>query len=138
MAALPAERTTLDRPFTNTGVDFAGPFSIKSFTSRFCRITKGYVLVFVCFATKAIHLELTSEVSTPSFMAAFVRFFSRRSSPSALYSDNVTAIVGAANVNALDQAQLISNIREKRLSQYPFQVILWHFIPLGAPYMGSS
>lgn len=29
MAALPPERTTLDRPFTNTGVDFAVPIDIK-------------------------------------------------------------------------------------------------------------
>ena len=29
MAALPPERTTFDKPFTTTGVDFAGPLTSK-------------------------------------------------------------------------------------------------------------
>ncbi|XP_069964356.1 uncharacterized protein [Bactrocera oleae] len=78
MAALPAERTTLTRPFAATGIDFAGPYDIKNYTGRACLITKGYVCVFVCFATKAIHLEAASDLTTQSFMAAFARFFSRR------------------------------------------------------------
>ncbi|XP_075150323.1 uncharacterized protein LOC142224439 [Haematobia irritans] len=41
MSALPPERTDLSRPFTHTGVDFAGPFDIKHYTGRCCRITKG-------------------------------------------------------------------------------------------------
>lgn len=81
MAALPAERTTLTRPFAATGIDFAGPYSIKNYTGRACLITKGYICVFVCFATKAIHLEPVSNLTTQAFMAAFVRFFSRRGCP---------------------------------------------------------
>ncbi|XP_068140719.1 uncharacterized protein [Drosophila tropicalis] len=38
----PAQRTSFARPFTTTGIDFAGPFDIKSFTGRACRISKGY------------------------------------------------------------------------------------------------
>ena len=57
MSALPPERTALNRPFTHTGNYFAGPFDIKSYIGG-CRITEGYVLVFVCLATRAIHLRL--------------------------------------------------------------------------------
>ncbi|XP_065356198.1 uncharacterized protein LOC135950592 [Calliphora vicina] len=72
MAVLPPERTTFSRPFDNTGVDFAGPFDIKTYADRGCKVTKGYVMVFVCFETKAIHLEATSEISTQAFLAAFI------------------------------------------------------------------
>ncbi|XP_069961964.1 uncharacterized protein [Bactrocera oleae] len=78
MAALPAERTTLTRPFAATGIDFAGPYDIKNYTGRACLITKGYVCVFVCFATKTIHLKAASDLTIQAFMAAFARFFSRR------------------------------------------------------------
>ncbi|XP_075150810.1 uncharacterized protein LOC142224917 [Haematobia irritans] len=33
----PRERMVLTRPFTTTGVDFAGPFDIKSFIGRACK-----------------------------------------------------------------------------------------------------
>lgn len=78
MAALTSERVELTRPFTHTGIDFAGPLDIKSFSGRGCRISKGYICIFICFATKAIHLEATTELSTPLFLAAFSRFISRR------------------------------------------------------------
>ncbi|KAH8252056.1 hypothetical protein KR038_003792, partial [Drosophila bunnanda] len=74
MGELPKERISFSRPFTYTGMDYAGPFDIKNYTGRACLITKGYVLVFVCFATKAIHLEPTSDLTTEKFLAAFARF----------------------------------------------------------------
>ncbi|XP_037813631.1 uncharacterized protein LOC119604834 [Lucilia sericata] len=137
MAALPPERTTLSRPFTNTGIDFAGPFDLKTYAGRGCKVTKGYVLVFVCFATKAIHLEATSEISTQAFLAAFARFFSRRGSPNALYSDNGTAFVGASHILDSDKSHFISLVRQKLLDQHSFASLEWHFIPPGAPHMGG-
>ncbi|XP_037821303.1 uncharacterized protein LOC119610239 [Lucilia sericata] len=137
MGMLPPERTTLSRPFTNTGVDFAGPFDLKSYVGRGCKVTKSYVLVFVCFSTKAIHLELTSEISTPAFMAAFSRFFSRRGCPHVMFSDNGTAFVGAANILARDRDNFLSLVRQGLLSQFAFQSIDWRFIPPGAPHMGG-
>nr|XP_041633540.1 uncharacterized protein LOC121503294 [Drosophila kikkawai] len=41
MGDLPQERTAFSRPFTFTGVDYAGPFDIKNYTGRACLITKG-------------------------------------------------------------------------------------------------
>ncbi|XP_065368817.1 uncharacterized protein LOC135961248 [Calliphora vicina] len=137
MAALPPERTTLSRPFTNTGVDFAGPFDIKTYAGRGCKVTKGYVLVFVCFATKAIHLEATSDMSTQAFLAAFARFFSRRGCPNSLYSDNGTAFVRASNILYVDKTQFMTLVRRKLLELHDFTPLQWHFIPPGAPHMGG-
>lgn len=53
MAPLPRSRVTIDRPFARSGVDFCGPISIRSGIRRVTS-TKGYVAVFVCFATKYI------------------------------------------------------------------------------------
>lgn len=137
MAALPLERTSLSRLFTSTELDFAGPFNIKSIAGRGFRTTKGYVLVFVCFSTKAIHLEATSEVSTPAFLAAFARFFSRLGTTSAIFSDNGTAFVGANNIFRKFYENILPQIRSNLLSQHAFQNISWHFNPPGAPHMGG-
>lgn len=137
MGPLPPERTALSRPFTNTGLDFAGPFDIKSYVGRGCKLTKGYVLVFICFSTKAIHLEVTSEISTPAFMAAFSRFFSRRGCPHTLYSDNGTAFVGAANSLRRDQNNYLLLVKQNIMSKHAFQSMNWVFIPPGAPHMGG-
>ncbi|XP_039233225.2 uncharacterized protein LOC120322239 [Drosophila yakuba] len=95
MGKLPQSRATYSRPFTHTGLDFAGPFDVKSYSGRACRITKGYVCVFVCFSTKAIHLEATSDLTTEKFLGAFSRFAARRGCPLHLYSDNGKTFVGA-------------------------------------------
>ncbi|XP_065361992.1 uncharacterized protein LOC135955567 [Calliphora vicina] len=137
MAALPPERTQIDKPFTNVGVDFAGPFDIKAYNGRACRITKGYVCVFVCFATKAIHLEPTSELSTQAFMAAFARFFSRRGCPVAIYSDNGTNFIGASKLLKKERQEFIKQLKSSVISASSFQNLTWHFIPPGAPHMGG-
>ncbi|XP_075163097.1 uncharacterized protein LOC142235722 [Haematobia irritans] len=134
MSALPPERVDITRPFAHTGLDFAGPFDIKSYSGRACRISKGYVCVFVCFSTKAIHLEATSDLSTSTFLAAFSRFVSRRGCPLHLHSDNGTTFVGASKIIA---REFLQTSKQAILSNYAHQNISWHFIPPGAPHMGG-
>ncbi|XP_075156065.1 uncharacterized protein LOC142229393 [Haematobia irritans] len=126
MSALPPQRPEFTRPFTHTGVDFAGPFNIKSYSGRACRISKGYTCVFICSSTKAIHLEATSELSTSAFLAAFSRFVSRRGCPLHLYSDNGTNFVGASRKLAKD---FLQTSQQSVTSNYAHQKFSWHFIP---------
>ncbi|XP_037810628.1 uncharacterized protein LOC119602902 [Lucilia sericata] len=137
MAPLPKERTTLCRPFTNTGVDFAGPFEIKSFTGRYCKITKGYVCLFICFATKAIHLEAVSDLTTTAFLASLARFIARRGCPSCVYSDNGRNFVGASKEIDANFEKHIKDLRDIVVEKYGHQRLKWHFIPAAAPHMGG-
>lgn len=57
---LPASRVAPSSPFTHTGIDFAGPLLLKTNKGRGGKITKCYLCLFVCFSTKAVHLELVT------------------------------------------------------------------------------
>ncbi|XP_066592980.1 uncharacterized protein [Prorops nasuta] len=97
MGSLPSSRvTSADRPFTNTGVDYAGPIQIRTTKGRGYKSYKGYIAVFVCFRTRAIHLEVVSDLTTASFLAAYRRFAGRRGLVRRMYSDNGTTFIGAA------------------------------------------
>ena len=80
-APLPASRIEESPPFENTGVDFAGPLYCKS-------QDKVYIALFTCAVTRAIHLELVSDMTTEKFLLAFRRFVSRRGLCKTIYSDN--------------------------------------------------
>lgn len=47
--------------------------------------------------TKAIHLELVSELSTEAFILCLKRFIVRRGAPHTIYSDNGSNFLGARN-----------------------------------------
>ncbi|XP_065084789.1 uncharacterized protein LOC135706998 [Ochlerotatus camptorhynchus] len=57
-ADLPVSRVSPTRPFSLYGVDYCGPFYVKS-AVRNRGPTKVYVAIFVCFSTKAVHIELS-------------------------------------------------------------------------------
>lgn len=57
MGNLPKDRVTESRPFSTTGIDYCGPFFIKEKKERNRNKVKAYVAIFVCFATKACHIE---------------------------------------------------------------------------------
>lgn len=96
MGNLPSARVTMSRPFSISGIDFAGPVLLKTSCLRKSPITKAYIAVFICTATKAIHLELVSDLTTAAFIAAFKRFTARRGHCSKLYSDCGTNFIGAS------------------------------------------
>jgi len=70
MAALPAPRVTPAFPFNIVGVDYAGPFLLTAHSARGQRTSKNYAAIFVCFTTKAVHLENVEDYSTAGSLAA--------------------------------------------------------------------
>ncbi|XP_029680837.1 uncharacterized protein LOC115246263 [Formica exsecta] len=95
MGQLPPARVNVARPFWNAGVDYCGPFYVRDRVRRNSKQYKSYVAIFVCMATKAVHIEVVEDLSTESFIAALKRFISRRGRVKNLYSDNGRNFVGA-------------------------------------------
>lgn len=134
---LPSQRITPSKPFTVTGVDYAGPVYIKAVHKR-AAPTKAYISVFVCFSTKAVHLELVGDLSTPAFLAALRRFISRRGCPSHIHSDNGTNFVGARNeLNELYKMLQKEKLSGEITSFCANNNIQWHMIPPKAPHFGG-
>ena len=85
MADLPDTRTAEGMaPFTHTGVDCFGPFSVKRARST----VKRYGLVCTCMTTRAVHIEVLDNMDTDSFLNALRRFISRRGQLKSINSDN--------------------------------------------------
>ncbi|UYV74269.1 K02A2.6-like, partial [Cordylochernes scorpioides] len=134
MGNLPADRVNPSRPFTKTGVDLAGFYELKPSLTRSKGTIKCYVILFVCFSVKAIHLEMVTSLSTSSFIAALRRFISRRGKPSKIYSDNGTNFRGTESF--MKKQYKIMNSKETKdfLAE---ELIEWHFIPPSAPHFGG-
>ena len=136
MSDLPSPRVHLSFPFANTGVDYAGPFLLKDRRGRGCKTFKAYVSLFICLSTKAIHLELVSELSTAAFLSAFKRFIARRGMPETIYSDNGKNFVGASNeLKAL--GQFLSDHQDEISASATYHGLSWKFIPSYSPHMGG-
>ncbi|XP_035227976.1 uncharacterized protein LOC118200158 [Stegodyphus dumicola] len=97
MADLPFARVNPGRPFLKCGTDISRPFLISPRRGRGVKPLKMYVCVFVCFATKAVHLELASDLSAQACIAALKRFIGRRGKPAEIFSDCGTNFIGAKN-----------------------------------------
>ena len=76
-SALPSCRVNYNHAFENTGLDFAGPLHCKGNYSSSGIMYKCYVLLFTCCVTRAVHLELTTNVDSNSVILALRRFISR-------------------------------------------------------------
>lgn len=134
MAELPASRVNAARPFSVTGVDYWGPISLKPPHRRAAPI-KAYVAVFVCFATKAVHLELVADLSTAKFIEALRRFVSRRGLCAEIHSDNGRNFVGAAN--ELRQLVHSKSHQDSIVQECADNGIRWHFNPPKASHFGG-
>ncbi|XP_062549573.1 uncharacterized protein LOC134214170 [Armigeres subalbatus] len=134
MSELPSARITVSRPFSTTGIDYWGPIFVQS-TQRRSTPRKAFVAVFVCFCTKAVHLELVVDLTTAKFLQAFRRFVSRRGLCSDIYSDNGRNFVGAAN--ELRQLIRSKDHREQVGKECAHYNIRWHFNPPKASHFGG-
>ena len=84
---LPPIRLSEMPPFTNTGVDFAGPLYCRE-RGRGKKAYKSYISLYTCASSRAIHLELVPDMSSPSLKNSMIRFVSTRGIPHCMISDN--------------------------------------------------
>lgn len=138
MGNVPKDRVNISRPFQKIGIDFAGPISVKQSSIRKSVVGNGYICVIVCFVTKAVHLELCSDLKTSTFIACLKRFFSRRGVPSDIYCDNASTFKCAdAELSKLYKAY---NSKEHQANVQAFSAekgINFHFIPCYSPIVGG-
>lgn len=138
MGDLPKDRVTQSRPFQNTGIDYCGPFYIKEKKVRNRTRVKVYVSIFVCFATKAVHLELVTDLTMEACLAAVRRFFARRGRSQNIYTDNGTNFVGAKNEVMQLQVFLASDEHQKKFQHFlSNEGINWYFSPPRSPHFGG-
>ncbi|XP_063371094.1 uncharacterized protein LOC134659355 isoform X3 [Cydia amplana] len=138
MGDLPKERITQSRPFQHVGIDFCGPFNVKVSRIRKPIITKGYIALFVCFAVKAIHLELVSDLTTETFLACLKRFISRRGMPTNIFCDNAKTFKGASNTlkdlyDLFSSKDCRDSVNKYCLNNY----ITFNWIPSYSPTFGG-
>ena len=138
MGDLPKVRISQTRPFEKTGIDYAGPFYITEKINRNRGKIKCYIAIFVCMASKAVHIEVARDLTTDAFIAILKRFIGRRGLPSQIHSDNATTFRGANNeLNELCELFQKQEFHEKVTRFLHKDNIDWQFIPPRAPNFGG-
>jgi hypothetical protein len=135
MGDLPADRVIPSRCFNISAMDYAGPFTIKFFRLRGAQPLKVYICLFICLATKAIHLEVVSDLTSEAFISCLTRFISRRGLVSDLYSDCGTNFVGAASSLKKCFENLMRSPSTQQFAEN--HRVKFHFIPPHAPHQGG-
>ena len=123
---LPEERFSGGPPFLHTGVDFAGPLYVNLNNQQ----QNVYVRLFTCALTRRIHLELTTDLSTVSFLQAFRRFTSWQGLPPTILSDNAKTFKSASS-----DVKKIVRSSKVQIYMVNYQV-KWKFIVEKAPWWG--
>ena len=138
MGQLPPTRLTPDYVFFNTGLDYAGPYLLKEGYVRRPVQIKCWMAVFVCFCTKAVHLELVKDASAASLVACLSRFCSRRGLPLTIHSDNGSTMVGARNELSALYSVLLEQETQSSIQSYLLsQKVQWRLTPVKAPHFGG-
>ena len=67
-APLPVQRTQFERPFTSCGIDYAGPLWVRD-GANVCKV---WLALFVCAASRVIHLEVVRSLQVDDFVGDVV------------------------------------------------------------------
>ena len=130
------------RPFSYTGVDYAGPIvcfkpdpeSRKKKSRPMIMDKKLYFIVFSCLQTRALHLETVDSMATEPLNLAVRRFMARKGKPHTFFSDNAKSFKKAAQeIEVLQEYHSAKGVRKTLIAEG----IQWKFIPERAPHWGG-
>lgn len=133
MGDLPSSRLIPGFPFMHTGTDYCGPVYILNRQGRGSRLIKCYICIFVCFATRALHLELVTTLSAEGYLLCLKRFISRRGKPAIIFSDNGRNYIGAAK----ELGEFLSKQSNALIEGAALDGISFKFIPPHSPHFGG-
>ena len=101
-------------------------------------MNKAYICLFVSFSVKAVHLEAVTDLTTKRFLAALLRFISRRGNPYEIVSDNGSNFTGAAkNLTDAHRFAARKDVQADILAFTQPRKIRWSFNPERAPHFGG-
>ena len=132
MADLPSSRVNPEPGFTHTGVDYTGNVHLRK-DSISSEETPGYIAVFTCFSTRAVHLEVVESNTTFDFLLAFKRFINTRGMPRVMYSDNAKTFT-RANREICETLASINQVLEQEADKMHFK---WKFSTEESPHTGG-
>ena len=134
MSSLPVERLQPSPPFYFVGFDYFGPYDIKGEVNKRCR-GKCYGVIFTCFTTRAIHLELSVDYSTDAFIQTLRRFVCIRGWPRQFTSDNGTQLTAASK----ELSDVIVGLDHKKIGKNALVGgSEWKYCPANAPWMNGA
>ena len=115
MSDLPTERVEPSPPFTYCGMDCFGPFV----TTEGRKQHKRYGLLFTCFCSRAVHIEMLDDMSTDAFINGLRCFIAVRGAVRQIQCDQGTNFVGAKNefkaaLQELDTQRLCTFLSQKQ------------------------
>ena len=97
MGDLPVEMSRPAAPFQFVSIDLFGPYLVRDDIKR--RVSmKVWGVIFCYMASRALHIDLASSMSTESFLMAYQRFVAIRGHPLKVWSDPGTNFVGARSL----------------------------------------
>lgn len=138
MANIPDTRLASNlKPFFNCVIDNTGDLKTKYNKGQGAKVVKSYATIFVCMSTKAVHIEVVSDLTATTFIAALRRFTSRRGNVRNIYSDNATCFTKANKL-----LQELSNLEAEQFEnelndELNKRGIIWHFNPPAAPHFNG-
>ena len=78
--------------FRNTGLDYCGHYYIKDKSRQEFEV---YMAIFICFATKAVHMQTVYSLTKDNSLDAVKHFCARRGLRKAFYSDSSITFIGS-------------------------------------------
>ena len=112
MAKLTYKRTTEASTITRCCTDIIGPFYIKEKRSKLKRSGA----MFVCLASRAVHIEVTHQIDTDSLIQPLRKMIARRENVRLIQSDNGNGSNFLITENELRKAFL--KMDNKKINQY--------------------
>lgn len=128
VAALPDFRVREATPFSKVGVDFAGPLFAKSQTGE---MSKVYIALFTCCVTRAVHLDLVTDLTASTFVRCLRKFAARRGTPTLIVSDNAKTFKASEKLlrRLHDNREVKEHLESNRID--------WRFNLERAPWWGG-